>query len=167
MFSLKRQSAKVAHLNVREEKHGEDPVVAVDVKVKADLGNEFLDLLSPGLRTALYVKGGSGQAVLAVLEDDVPTELRFPQLAPLDWDSPLVGCAFVVHGARKADDLEFTGDVSKPLRLAAKEGGTVEVTFQVQVLPTTEQLGALSAFLGRSTKVTVRPIEQPSAPPSE
>lgn len=162
-FSLKRQSAKVSHLNVREEKHGEDPVVAVDVKVKADLGNEFLDLLSPGLRLSLYAKGADG---LAGMEEPLSV-LRFPQLAPIDWEAPMVGCGFVVHGARKADDLEFVGDVSKPLRLAPKEGGTVEVTFQVQVLPSAEQLGSLSAFLGRATKVSVRPVEQASAPPAE
>lgn len=159
-FSLKRQTAKVAHLNVREEKHGEESVVAVDVKVQADVGNEFLDALSPGLRQAVYA--ADGQQLDGV---ELPfSVLRFPQLAPLDWDTPMAGCGFVVHGAKRVDDLEFEGTVSKPMRLTPKEGGTVEITFQVQVHPDAAELGALSSFLGRSTKVTVVAGEPMQAP---
>lgn len=32
---LKKGAGKVDHLNLREEKHGEDPVVAVDVQSSA------------------------------------------------------------------------------------------------------------------------------------
>jgi len=162
-FTLKRQSSKVVHLNVREEKHGEESVVAVDVKVQADIGNEFLDALAPGLRAALYAHDG-GQ--LAGVEEPLSV-LRFPQLEPIHWETPMPSCGFVVHGLKKAEDLEFAGEVAKPMRLAPKEGGTVEITFQVQIHPDATDLGALSAFLGRSTKVSVRPIEQGAVPPAE
>ena len=79
----------------------------------------------------------------------------------------MAGCEFVIHGARKADDMEFKGSVSKPVRLAPKEGGTVEVVFQVIVHPDATELGALSAFLGRNTKVTLRPVAQAAEPPVE
>ena len=162
-FQLKRQSAKVAHLNVREEKHGEESVVAVDVKVQADVGNELLDSLSPGLREAFYAKeeGGLGGV------DPAFSVLRFPQLAPLHWEETIAACEFTVHGAKRADDLAFTGEVAKPLVLSVKEGGTVSLTLQVQIRPDATELGALSSFLGRSTKVTLRPAEQPPAPPAE
>lgn len=162
-FSLKRQSSKIAHLNVREEKHGEESVVAVDVKVQADVGNDFLDSLSPGLRAALYAPDGDQ---LAGLEAPLSL-LRYPQLDSLHWNAPMGGLAFVIHGARKSEDLEFGGNIEKALVLDAKEGGTVALTFQVQIHPDARELGALSSFLGRSTKVSVRPAEQSSEPPKE
>ena len=158
MFGLKRQTAKVAHLNVREEKHGEESVVAVDVKIQADVGNDFLEALSPGLRAALYTAEG-GQ--LKGMEDSYSV-LRFPQLSPLDWETPMAGCVLILHGAKKANDFGFKGAVSKPLRLDAKEGGTVTITFQVAVHPNEAELGALSSLLGRSTKVSLRPGAEPA-----
>ena len=51
-LELKKQTGKVAHLNVREEKHGEESVVAVDVKVEVEISNQFLDTLVEGMREA-------------------------------------------------------------------------------------------------------------------
>lgn len=160
---LKKAAGKVDHLNLREEKHGEESVAAVDVRVKLDVPNSFLDELSPGLRESLY--RAEGEQLPGV---EVPLSvLRYPQLSPLDWEVLVVGGEFVLHGAKKADDLLFEGDVKKSLRLACKEGGTVEVSLQVAVLPSPEELGKLSELLGRSVKVSIRPVEQPAQPPLE
>ena len=107
-FELEKVKGKIAHLNVREEKHGEDPVLAVDVKIKADVTNKFLDELSPGLRQAFFAKEGAAQPDL---EEDHLTVLRFPQLAPQKWNVNLIGGEITLHGARKADDLAFQGNV--------------------------------------------------------
>lgn len=162
-LNLKKGTAKVSHLNVREEKHGEESVCAVDVKVQLDLPNTFLDDLSPGLLQSLY--RADGEQLPGV---EAPMSiLRYPQLAPLDWEVLVVKGEFVLHGAKKADDLLFEGDVKKALRLACKEGGTVEVTLQVAVLPEPAELGKLSELLGRTVKVSLRPVEQPALPPIE
>lgn len=162
-FALKKQKGKIAHLNVREEKHGDDPVLAVDVKVKADVSNKFLDDLSPGLRSALFAAEGATQPDL---DADHFTVLRFPQLAPLKWDVSVVGGKLTLHGAKKADDLEFECHV-KEATLSCKEGGTVELTFQAAVLPTTDEAGLLAGFLGKDVKVSIVPVEQPELPPTE
>lgn len=155
---LKRQTVKVAHLNVREEKHGEEPVLAVDIKLTADMRNDFLDQLGEGLRVALY---RPDEEQLAGVE--VPMSiLRFPVLKPLGWDVLMPNVVLTLHGAKKADDQTFEGKISKAIALDPKEGGTVEVSFQVQVNPTPEQMGPLSALLGHSTKVSVRPGEAPA-----
>lgn len=159
-FSLKKHKGKVTHLNVREEKHGDDPVLACDIKIKADIANKFLDELSPGLRTALFGPGAQTEV------DDHLTLLRFPQLAPVKWNVAMVAGEFVLHGAKKENDLSFECDV-KECTLACKEGGTVEVTFQAAVQPTPEESGQLAAFLGKDVKVSVRPVEQPAQPPLE
>lgn len=166
MFNLKKQKGKVAHLNVREEKHGEDPVLAVDVKIKADVANKFLDELSPGLRAALFAREGGQPGETTDMDEDHLTVLRFPQLAPLKWDVSVVGGKFTLHGSKKADDLEFECHV-KEATLACKEGGTVELTFSAAILPTPDESGKLAAFLGKDVRVSVMPVEQPVQPPLE
>lgn len=163
-FSLTKTKGKVAHLNVREEKHGEDNVLACDIKIKADVSNKFLDDLSPGLRAALFAKEGTQEAL--VDGEDHLTVLRFPQLAPIKWAVAMVDGEIIMHGGKKADDLSFECDV-KEATLAPKEGGTVELTFQAAVLPTPEESGAIAALLGRDVKVSVKPVEQPHQPPLE
>jgi hypothetical protein len=163
---LKKQKGVVAHLNVRSEKHGEEEVLAVDVKVQADVSNKLLDELSPGMRSALYAREGAAAGETPDMDEDHLTQLRFPQLAPLKWKVGMVGGRFVVHGVKKADDLEFEGDV-KEATLALKEGGTVELTLSCAVLPTPEQAGTLSGLLGQDARVSLSPVEQPAQPPLE
>lgn len=165
-FNLKKLKGRVAHLNVREEKHGEDSVLAVDIKIKADVANKFLDELSPGLRSALFAREGEQRGETPDIEEDHLTVLRFPQLAPLKWDVSVVGGKFTLHGAKKADDLDFECHV-KEAALSCKEGGTVEMTFSAAVLPTPDESGKLAAMLGKDVRVSVMPVAQPELPPTE
>lgn len=161
MFSLKKQTAEIAHLNLREEKHGDDDVLAVDVKVVTNVPNDFLSQLHPTLKWSLYSKGEDGQQELVEDKGHLP-HLRYSALPQLAWAGTMKGATFVVHGAKKADDLSFEAEVGK-LRLECKEGGTVMVTFRASVLPTAEQSGALAALLGQEAKVSVRPsTEEPA-----
>lgn len=162
-FELGKVKGKVTHLNLREEKHGEEPVLACDIKVKADVANKFLDELSPGLRKAFYAK----DAAQADIEEDHLTQIIFPQLAPLKWSVNMQGGEFTLHGAKKAEDLAWSGAAVKDATLALKEGGTVELTFQAAVLLTPDESGRLSALLGRDVKFSVKPVEQAGEPPLE
>lgn len=162
-FSLKKQASKIAHLNVREENHGDDPVLAVDVKVQADVGNEFLDQLSPGLRAALYQKEGAVAGETPDIDAEHLGSLRFLQLQPFEWKDEMLGAKVVIHGHSKAENIDLEGDVNQ-IRLACKEGGTVELTYRVQVQPTPEDSGRLAAVLGRKVKVSVAPAALSSMP---
>lgn len=164
MFALKKQKAKVAHLNVREEKHGDDPVLACDVKLEADLGNHFLDELSKGLRAALYrAEGGRAGETFDMVADHLPV-LRFPQLGKQKWEVGLVGAKLTLHVGKKADDLVFECDI-KDAALEPLEGGTVTTVFQAAVLPTSEELAKLGEILGHEVKVSLEAVEQPAQPP--
>lgn len=163
-FSLKKQKSRVAHLNVREEKHGEDPVLAVDVKITADVANSFLDDLGRGMRAALYRGEGETAGETFDLDLDHMPVLRFPALQPLKWKVGMVAGKLVLHGSKKAEDLLFECDV-KDLALAPKEGGTVELTFQAAVLPTSEELAKLGELLGHDVKVSIEAVEAPAQPP--
>ena len=87
----------------------------------------------------------------------VETWLPVPSL-PGVVASSLGRLAVTLHGAKKADDVLLVCEVNE-LRLAPKEGGTVEVTFRCQFIPEPEQVAAVGAMLGRQVKVSVRPGE--------
>ena len=153
-FNLEKQAAKVAHINVREEMHGEDPILPLDVKVETDVPNDFLSYLSPTLKWSLYDKA-DGQGEL-IKDDAHLSALRYPELGVLGWAGEMEGAAVVFHGLKKATDIELEGDVDK-VRLECKEGGTVALTLRIKVQPTPGQSAALMGLLGHDTKVSVRP----------
>lgn len=70
------------------------------------------------------------------------------------------------HGAKKADDLVLGANVNE-IRLAPKEGGTVEVTMRAQTLPEPGMIARVVEFLGRSAKVSVVPDDSPDEAPLE
>lgn len=154
MFELSKHGSKIAHLNVRTEKHGEEDVLAVDVTVAADVTNDFLSYLNPTLKWSLYAKPESGQGELIQDESHLP-RLRYAELPELRWSGSMPKAAFIIHGKKKSDDLALEGSVGK-LVLGCKDGGTVSIAFKVAVLPTPDQLGALSSLLGTEVKVSVR-----------
>lgn len=159
-FTLSRQTAKVAHLNVREEKHGEEPVAAVDVKITADVSNDFLSGLSPTLKWSLYDKPAEQDlAEQGGTVGHMPV-LRYPKLSSLDWDCGKQEVIVTLHGPKKKDDVVLQGP-AKGLRLDCKDGGTVAITFQVQINPLPELMGTLTGLLGRQVKVSVRAGEAP------
>lgn len=164
-FSLKKQGSRIAHLNVREEKHGDDPVLAVDVKIAADVSNDFLDQLAPGLRAALYQKEGEKSGETHDIEEGHLASLRYPQLMPFEWKDEMVGAKVVIHGHTKAENIDLEGDVNQ-IKLTLKEGGTVELTYRVQVLPTPEDSGRLAACLGKKVKVSVASAPLANLPPT-
>lgn len=161
MFELAKQSVKISHINSRLEMHGEEEVLAVDVKMSADVPNAMLDLLTPGLRQAIYDRGPQ-----ADIDDDHLTVVRFPSMPSFDWAAGLEAAEFVIHTGKKADDIAFSADVNN-LKLTPKDGGTVSITFRAQILPEPEEVGTLTGLLGQKVKVTVKAAEVPNEPPVE
>jgi len=155
-FHWKKQAAKVAHINIGEEKHGEEGVMRMDVKVQSDVVNDFLTYLSPTLKGSLYAKE-DGQGELIKDDAHLPHSL-YPELGELKWDGEMAGATVILHGKTKAEDIDLVADVNN-LRFECKEGGTVAVTLRVQVIPTEEQASTLVLFSGKDVKVSIRPKE--------
>lgn len=149
-FALKKQAAVLAHVNFRDEHHGDDLVLAADLKIKADVHNLLLNDLAPGLLASLY-SAEDPQAEL--VEGHLPT-IRYPLLDGLVFTTKMVDANFVIHGAKKADDIEFKAKI-KEVALDCKEGGTVAIMFKAQVLPEPDQAGLLPSLLGQKVKVSV------------
>lgn len=99
MFELLKHKSKIAHLNIREESHGDDKVLAEDIKVQADVPNDFLSYLAPTLKWSLYDKPSNAQGELIEDAGHMP-RLRYSQLSALAWDGSMAKAAFTIHGAK-------------------------------------------------------------------
>ena len=112
-FELNKQTAKIAHVNFREEKHGEEAVVALDIKITFDSPNDFLSYLSPTLKWSLYDKQ-TKQGELIEDKGHLPI-LRYSQLGEMRWEGEMQRCALTIHGANKGDYplLDFTSTPQK------------------------------------------------------
>ena len=152
VFTLTKQAAKIAHINLRIEMHGEEELAGMDIKVQADVPNDFLSYLSSTLKWSLYDKPDK-QAELIEDKGHLP-RLRYSELGEMHWAGEMDHAVFVVHGAKKSEDLQLEGEVDK-VRIECKDGGTVALTFRVKVLPTPAQTGALSGLLGKDVRVSV------------
>lgn len=158
-FHLERHLSKIAHISLREEKHGDDAVLAVDLKVTADVPNDFLSYLDSTMKWSLYEKQ-PGQGELLPDDTHMP-HLRHPELGTLAWAGEMSKAAVIIHGAKEQYDMELTADVGK-LRFEPKEGGTVAIVFQVQIHPNPGQSAALVVYLGREVPLSVRPADMSS-----
>lgn len=138
MFSLQEQPAQVTHINTREEKHGEDGVLAIDIDIQADIGKDFLLQLAPRLGEFLY-------------DED---KLRFQQLEAPRWKCGIKEASLVVNGGSKKSTLAFVVNI-KHADLEPLEGGTVVLKFRAATNPVPDQVGVLSGLLGKPVKVSL------------
>lgn len=150
-FTWTKQDVRVAHLNLREEMHGEESKQAVDVKLSASVPNDFLSYLSPTLKWSLYDK--AEQPDLADDGKHMP-RLRYPEMASIKWGGEMQRADVTFHGAKEKFDWAVDAKVGK-LVLDCLDGGTVQVTCNVTFYPKPEQVGALAGILGRDVKVSI------------
>ena len=153
----------VAHINFRGEKHGEETVPAVDIKLTLKTGNDVLSLFDGALKSSLYWKAvapaaGDPQGELDGVEpvSDLPN-LRFPLLGPLRWEKEWTGFTTVLDiglGGKSAlhlEDCKIGNFVLTPL-----EGGTVDLSWRVQVSKLSEKvMGKLATLIGHDVDVTM------------
>jgi hypothetical protein len=150
MIEFVEREVTLSHLNIRDEKHGEEPIVAVDVKLKVDLPNTLLDTLSDGLLLSMYaaedVKG-------ELFKDGHLPRLRYPSMDPIKFN--LGETKVLLHFLRVTHDIELVGIVKK-ISAECKEGGTVTFVFSVASTPGSDVIGALSSMLGGDHSATIK-----------
>jgi hypothetical protein len=157
MFTLSAQQCKIAHINIRTEKHGEEDVTAVDIKVTSDVSNDFLSYLSSTLKGSLY--GPPDSSVQGSLVHDNPgymPRLLYPEIKQIKWIGKMAKAQVCLHGATKKSNLVLEADVDK-LSFEAKEGGTLAIVFRISLIPEGAALGKIAGMLGVELKVSVAP----------
>lgn len=129
MFALPRNEAKLKLVQPRNEKHGEDKIVAVSLHLQFTGPNTILDLLSPTLREALYMRSAD-QEDLPGVEPSTP-RLRTHDLGSLAPTCKAVegGTFYVEHGI--GEEIALGLATAAKWRVDAMEGGTVHLHFRI------------------------------------
>lgn len=156
MFELQKELVKISNITNRIEFHGDDEKTAHDIKIEARLHNSVLLKLSPTLKDALYTKDPG--ATEDMINPDHAPKLRNPEMQPFNWDHKLPKVEFRIHhGERDEDDIVFQATkVKKLLSIAPQEGGTVALTWTVQVVQEDEMQGArLLSTLNKTVKISM------------
>lgn len=162
MFEVEEGKVKLTGMNTRTEIHGEELKIAVDLDFKWETGNGCLALFAPALRSCLYAREEDLVTAADPNEENLRT-LRFAPLGVLRWDAgDLVGGGLRFHyGTTEKSHVVFDDVNVGKYKLECKEGGTVLVSFQVQVHPNEKQVGQLANLLQiRECTITVTPPGQ-------
>jgi hypothetical protein len=158
VFSLQNQDVKIANVNFRAEKHGEENVKACDLKIEATMHSSVLDCFDKGLRKTLYRKPSAGEQSNLPLGDDNLTERKLPRLAPLKWDEDFPGyelhivTGLAIDEELKQEDVELSGFVFE-----AMDGGSVAVTFRASLYPDGRAAGKLFQLIQETVEITLIP----------
>lgn len=114
----------------RVEKHGDDDKPAVSFGLKFEAANTILDLISDTLLDAIYMPV-PGQPELEGVEQAKPN-LRCKYIEQHNVAGCCEGWTLTVdHGIDEHDPITFGGCKVDKFRVAAKEGGTVELSLRV------------------------------------
>ncbi|USE79024.1 hypothetical protein NDR89_20520 [Cupriavidus gilardii] len=166
MLELDTELVKITHINTRNEKHGDEPVLAVDLKLQARLSNDVLSLFSPMLKASFYHKDESVQGDLVTDPGYLPN-LKHPSIGPVKWAGDWEHHVLTVHnGVRAADDIVLDEARINKVQFDFQEGGTVFVNFRAQVHPDEKTAAKLLSLLGQEVHMSLRydePDELPEA----
>lgn len=164
--------AKLSSVNVRSEKHGAELVPASDIRISIDAPNSILDKLDPNLKSSLYFAAeeppeGTEEEFDAVEGHSNLPNLLFPKLeGPHKWDFKGAGYELIIdYGLGGDSDLIIHGCEVNNVSFLCKEGGTVELSFRVQVTKLDEKIaGKLAMLVQHSIEIF---LHAPKAPPKE
>jgi hypothetical protein len=156
-FAIENDEVRLAHLNVRMERHGEEEVTAIDLKLQWQTGTDALLLFHPDLRRSLYFAPDTKQRAVEGV-DPVMSRL-FPNLAALKWKDEAAPMKLTIHhGLGGKSDLVLNDCSVDKFSIEALEGGTVDITLRVQAVCEDEKiLGKLALLLHRDMPVTLTP----------
>lgn len=153
----------VKSVNIRAEVHGKEKVPAADIGLRLTCSNSVLTMFDAGLLVGLYKPASEEE------DDDQPDldgvdppaerpVLRCPSIAmPIDLNREYVGRNVVIdYGLGGASNIELTTCTVGAFKVDAKEGGTVEINFRVQVSGIDkEALGVLGCLVKHDVQITL------------
>lgn len=164
MFSLQNQSAKLQSVNPRAELHGDEHVMAADLKFEIRVSNDVLSEFDSLLKSALYQKSNGAQSELIDEPDHLP-QLKFPLMGAVKWSSEYAGYDTVIHyGVSGEQDIKLSSCQVDNFRFACMDGGTVAVSFRVIAHPEPNELGRLCEMIQQEVEMSlIEPDAEDSA----
>lgn len=157
MFEITQQ-VKLANVNPRAEKHGEDTKPALDLKIEATCPSSVLIHFHPELRQHLFKKDESPDLVDQVIEGDGLTALRYPKMGAIKWDWEGTGyTATVDYGMGGDSDIVLADVKVDHFTIEPQNGGSVIITFRIIAHPEADDVGKLCEFIQRDIDLVLTP----------
>lgn len=156
MFEITEGDVLLAHLNTRTEKHGEEDVGAIDLKIKCRASNTILNLLDPRLRTTFFQRAGGGQQADMHSPEHLP-QLVFPHIPSFTWDDKLEGYTAVIGTGLGLTTVTLGQVKVHKFKFEPVDGGTVDLTYTVSCNPSAEQVAAVYPLNGQGIILTLIP----------
>lgn len=154
MFHLDKNPAVLSNINVRIERHGDERALAVDATFVTSTSNAVLDHFDKELRKALFRKPKAGEQQSLPTIGEHLTEIKIPSLEPLKVSHEFKGFELQIDGELDSTQPIFLVDVKlKKFVIAAKEGGSVELTFKASANVDPEEVAELTEALIRESVV--------------
>lgn len=149
---------RFSHLNIRDEKHGDETVPACDLTFIWQAANSVLTMFDGKLLTSLYgppteaMEQGGLDGVEPVSQ--FPT-LKFPYMASIKWADVATASLSIDYGLGKT--LDLTPCKIHKFVLDCNEGGTVELKFTASCSAglTERTLGKLALMIGQDVQIDV------------
>ncbi|AMR77635.1 hypothetical protein [Cupriavidus nantongensis] len=155
MLELENQMVKILHVNVRNEKHGDEPVLGMDLRLRARVSNDSLAMFSTTLKSSFYHKDDSVQGDLVTTADHLPN-LKNPKLGMQKWEGTWEHQLLTIHHkVKKEDDIKLDDVRVKKLVFDMQEGGTVFIDFTAQAHPDEKVSARLIALLGQEVHMSL------------
>jgi hypothetical protein len=156
-FTLSRHIAKLASLNPRAEKHGDENVPAADLKFEVTGHSTMLDAFGKDYRTFLFRKAAAGEQAALFPGDDL-TQLSKPHLGPLKLDEEFPGYTLRISAGLDTSDDIVIADVSlSSWKFHPMNGGSVTIAFSVAAHPDEETVGWLYAQIQNDLEISLEP----------
>lgn len=131
--------AEIKHLNVRKEGPDEEKVLAIDVKLQCTTSADMLDFFHEGIKGVLFTDAGAVKNMM---------------LKPLEFLNTVLNCELEILGHRY-----FGVDVGK-FQLKPKDGNQVQMTFQVSIQPSGDEVARISEFVMDEIDISILPQPQ-------
>jgi hypothetical protein len=164
MFDLDQATVKLANVNPRAEKHGEDTKPALDLKIEATCPSSALIHFHPELRQHLFKKDESPDLVDQVTEGEGLTALRYPKMGAIKWDWEGSGYTATVDYGMGGDSNIALNDVKVDhFAFEPLNGGSVGISFRIIAHPDPDDVGKLCEFIQRDIELTLTPPEPKTA----
>ncbi|MBC7619086.1 MAG: hypothetical protein H7293_08885 [Candidatus Saccharibacteria bacterium] len=130
---------RITNINNRSEKHGTQLVPAADLNFTMDAPNSILNMFRDGLLEDTYKSAAKSDEAEQPDLDGVEKITHLPRLKdasllPLRWDWKGAGYKLALdYGVGGDSNIELDSCKVGKISAECKEGGTVEVKFQVQI----------------------------------
>ena len=157
------QTMLIVSVTARSEVHGPDREPASDIKLRAEVPNDVLNIFDPALKPALYWFDNDRTDLVDKGKSHEPgflPHIRFQQLGAMCWDDEVVNARVHIKRAGESKGVTLAPAKVNKFHFEPLDGGTVTLSMRVQYKPDEKQAGKLAMLVQQEVEVTLELVEE-------